>query len=103
MDKPLLTPGKLYAHLSAEFDRRKPRQCRDCRMPMVVTRVRHEEEDERPNWTVEAAPPSCRGCEPLIEQVVRMVAAEFDVFDPTAARLPPAYRLDGGARRPSGW
>lgn len=90
MDKELITPGKLYAKLSAEFRTRKERTCTTCRMPMVF--LREEPEGEIANWLTEAPAAACEPCKDLIADIVRNHAARYDLWDPTAiyARRPLA-------------
>lgn len=84
-----LTPGRLYARLSAEFRRLRPVHCGNCRMPMVA--LTHRPYPDGPNWTVEEMTPVCERCSPLIATIVHQAAEEFDLRDPTAVPfLPPA-------------
>lgn len=82
MDRTLLTPGKLYARLSAEFRERRPPACSTCQMPMVYT-VGADDPD-RPNWNVEA-PRCCEQCVAIVHELVERYGREFDVFDPISA------------------
>ena len=88
MYRTTLTPGKLYARMSAEFRRMRPAHCGNCRMPMVL--LAHRLELDGPNWTVERDGPMCDKCRPIIAAIVRQAAAEFDLRDPTSVPfLPP--------------
>ncbi len=90
MDKDLLTPGKLYARLSNELRARQTPRCDGCRMPMVY--LREKPVAGEANWMVEPAGPACEACQPLIDEIVREHAAQYDLWDPTAiyARRPIA-------------
>jgi len=100
MERTALTPGKLYALLSAEFRRLRPEHCGNCRMPMVV--LTHPLEPRACNWTVESMSHLCGKCETLIAAILKRAAEEYDLYDPTAvpflqhtarsSRLPPALR-----------
>jgi hypothetical protein len=80
MERTLLTPGKLYARLSAEFRRVRPQTCGNCRMPMVV--LTHRLRPDSCNWSVEAASNMCAECEQLIAKIVANAALEYDLHDP---------------------
>lgn len=92
MERSILTPGKLYARLSAEFRRRCEHP--NCRMPMVM--LAHRVTPEGPNWTLEPSLATCEACMRLVEDIVQEAENEFDLRDPTA--LP---RWPGAATRTS--
>lgn len=98
MDRTALTPGKLYARLSAEFRRVRPEHCGNCRMPMVV--LTHRLGPTHCNWTVEPASNICDQCEDLIAAIVKRVAQEYDLNDPISVPFFP--RPSPGNRLPSG-
>src|SRR5690242_19202361 len=87
MERTALTPGKLYARLSAEFRRVRPDDCGNCRMPMVV--LTHRLGPGECNWTVEAASAQCDRCLELIASVVKKVSEEFDLHDPISVPFFP--------------
>jgi hypothetical protein len=101
MDRIALTPGKLYARLSAEFRRVRPDHCGNCRMPMVV--LTHRLGPEDCNWSVERAGNLCEKCELLIAAIVKRASAEYDLHDPISIPFFPhpsqAAPLPRGARR----
>ena len=80
MDRTSLTPGKLYARLSAEFRRLRPTQCESCAMPMPY--LVHRDGDDAPNWAVEDDVAACSGCTLIAAEVVRRLALEYDLWDP---------------------
>lgn len=82
MDRTFLTPGKLYARLSAEFRKRRPAECSTCQMPMVYTV--DSADPDAPNWNVEA-PRCCEQCVAIVRELVERFGHEFDVFDPISA------------------
>ena len=85
MERIALTPGKLFALLSAEFRRRRGHL--NCRMPMVM--LSHRISPDGPNWTLESAQTACSACMPLVMAVVGEAAEKYDLRDPTAiARWP---------------
>jgi len=88
MDREVLTPGKLYARLSAEYRRVRPPHCGNCRMPMVM--LTHRPYPDGPNWTVEAHNQLCDKCGPLITVVVRRAQDQYDLRDPTALPFLPS-------------
>lgn len=90
MERTALTPGKLYARLSAEFRRVRPRECGNCRMPMVV--LTHRLGPDSCNWTVEPLSNHCDQCEGLIAAIVERVSAEHDLHDPISVPFFPHSR-----------
>jgi len=86
MDRKTLTPGKLYALLSAEFHRRRPDDCRACRMPMVTLIAPRDLES--PNWKLE--PFQCtERCTEAVKSISRMFAEKYDLFDPVSVHYRP--------------
>ena len=88
MDRETLTPGKLYAHLAAEYRRVRPSHCGNCRMPMVV--LTHRLHPDGPNWSVEDSP-LCDQCAPLVHAIVHEAGQHFDIKDPTAVPFLPSF------------
>ena len=80
MERTPLTPGKLYARLSAEFRRMRPADCGNCRMPMVV--LTHRLGPEACNWTVESPGNPCERCESLVTAIVKGASEDYDLDDP---------------------
>lgn len=87
MERTALTPGKLYARLSAEFRRVRPEHCGNCRMPMVV--LTHRLGPDECNWTIEPLSTLCDECKDLIAATVRKVALECDLHDPISVPFFP--------------
>lgn len=98
MDRQTLTPGRLYARLSAEFRRLRPKYCGNCRMPMVQLTLRAS--PEACNWAVEETP-LCERCAPLVAALVKDAAGQFDLCDPVSIPYFPRAALGSGfpARR----
>ena len=89
MDKIRLTPGKLYARLSEEFNRRRPRECSSCHMPMVyVIERRH---GDCANWLVEDLAMGCEDCRELVNEIVCKHSFKYDIFDPTCTPVPASH------------
>ena len=88
MDKISLTPGKLYARLSEEFNRRRPRDCASCHMPMVY--VIEREMGDCANWLVDDVAMGCEQCRDLVTEIVRKFSFQYDIFDPTCTPAPCA-------------
>jgi hypothetical protein len=80
MEREYLTPGRLYARLSADFRRLRPQHCGNCRMPMVQLTLRAS--PEACNWAVDGSAPLCERCRPVVAALVKEAAAEFDLRDP---------------------
>jgi hypothetical protein len=99
MERTALTPGKLFARLSAEFRRRRGHL--NCRMPMVM--LAHRVTPDGPNWTLEPSLTACETCMPLVTAIVREAAEQYDLRDPTAMPKWPANAIrppnHQGARR----
>ena len=94
MDKIPLTPGKLYARLSEEFNRRRPRDCSSCHMPMLY--VIERELGDCANWLVDDLAMGCEQCRGLVNEIVRKFSFQYDVFDPTCTPI-PASRKPGSS------
>ena len=94
MDKITLTPGKLYARLSEEFNRRRPRECNSCHMPMLY--VIEREMGDCANWLVDDLAMGCEQCRGLVTEIVRKFSFQYDVFDPTCTPI-PASRKPGSS------
>ena len=101
MDKISLTPGKLYARLSEEFARRRPRECSSCHMPMVY--VIEREMGDCANWMVDELAMGCESCQGLVNEIVRDFSFQYDIFDPTCIPVPatckPGSHLFAESRR----
>lgn len=91
MEREVLTPGRLYQKLSAEFRRMRPAHCGHCRMPMVVLTYRPAPEDC--NWAVEELGPLCDKCRPLIAAIVKEAAEQYDIADPVSTPFFPIPAL----------
>jgi hypothetical protein len=94
MERQTLTPGRLYARLSAEFRRLRPQQCGNCRMPMV--QLTHRASPEACNWAVDDAAPLCERCDALVAALVEDAAAQFDLRDPVSVPYFPRSTRSGG-------
>jgi hypothetical protein len=100
MERITLTPGKLFARLSAEFRRRRGHP--NCRMPMVM--LAHRVSPDGPNWTLEPSFAACEQCMPLVHEIERDAGQAYDLRDPTAlpqwpehaSRPPPKPGYSGG-------
>jgi hypothetical protein len=83
MDRLSLTPGKLYARLSAEFRSLRPESCSSCSVPLPF--VVERDGPTSANWELGAVPPVCEDCRATVEDVVRRALETYDVYDPTAS------------------
>jgi hypothetical protein len=82
MDRTFLTPGKLYARLSAEFRMLRPDSCSSCSVPLPL--VVERDDPESANWQLGGVPAVCDACRATIEEVAHRASEHFDVYDPTA-------------------
>jgi hypothetical protein len=82
MDRTFLTPGKLYARLSAEFRMLRSDSC-SCSVPLPF--VVERDGPDSANWEIGAVPPICDNCRTTVEDVVGRALAHYDVYDPTAS------------------
>ncbi|MEP7067872.1 MAG: hypothetical protein ABI789_01475 [Usitatibacter sp.] len=99
MEKITLTPGKLYARLSEEFARRRPRECASCQMPMVYVIERRD--GDCANWMIGDLAVGCEHCRVLVNDIVSTLSFKFDIFDPTCTPVPeyaPPARLSMDTR-----
>ncbi|HET7728971.1 MAG TPA: hypothetical protein VFK48_02955 [Usitatibacter sp.] len=84
-----ITPGRLYASMSAEFKRLRPASCQWCRLPLPhLTQASSEEEA---NWALAELPSGCAECLPVIEDIMQRYQRRFEMRDPLATplRAPP--------------
>jgi hypothetical protein len=91
MRKTILTPGKLYARLGAEFRRLRPATCQSCAMPMLYALdAAHGDaaHGDDANWAVHHVERLCDDCKPIIADIVRRYALEFDMYDPVFTTRP---------------
>ena len=82
MDRTSLTPGKLYARLSAEFRMLRSGSC-SCSVPLPF--VVERSGPDSANWELGAVPPACEQCRATIDEVVGRALEHYDVYDPTAS------------------
>jgi hypothetical protein len=80
MERTALTPGKLYARLSAEFRTLRPTRCESCAMPMP--HLVHRAGDDAPNWAIDDEVAACAGCTLIVAEVVGRVSRRYDLWDP---------------------
>jgi hypothetical protein len=76
----VLTPGRLYTTLSAEFRRLRCADCANCVLPVPVPVALPGDDD--PSWKLEELPHLCKPCERAIRDVVRRAQARYDLLDP---------------------
>jgi hypothetical protein len=88
MDRTSLTPGKLYARLSAEFRMLRPGTC-SCNVPLPY--VVERDGPDAANWELGAVPPACETCRATIDEVVSRALTHYDVYDPTASPVPRGH------------
>jgi hypothetical protein len=91
VEKIPITPGKLYARLSEEFNRRRPRECESCHMPMVYMIERAQ--GDCANWLADDLAMGCEECRGLVDEIVREHSLRFDIFDPTCTPVPAARNV----------
>jgi hypothetical protein len=85
MDRTALTPGKLYARLSAEFRMLRPDSCSSCSVPLPL--VVERDGPDSANWQLGAVPPVCDACRTTIEEVASRASEHYDVYDPTISPI----------------
>ena len=85
MDRTSLTPGKLYARLSAEFRRMRPTECESCAMPMPY--LVHRADDSAPNWAVDDEVAACASCTAIAAEVIERLSRKFDMWDPISVAV----------------
>ena len=78
----VLTPGRLYAMMSAEFQEGRSRHCIGCMMPMVSFRQSARGEA---NWELERSGWRCQPCQQMVARIFAKYAAIYDIKDHSAA------------------
>ena len=81
--RPALTPGRLYAMMSAEFQEARSRHCIGCIMPLLAFRTPAGE--AKANWVLEAIGMRCMSCEASVARIFAKYAELYDVKDHSAA------------------
>lgn len=86
MAKIALTPGKLYALMSAEFRKLRPTQCESCAMP--VPYLVFPAYTGAPNWAVDDQVAACSGCTLIAGEVVECFSEQYELWDPISIAVP---------------
>ena len=76
----VLTPGRLYAAMSAEFKAGRSSECFTCTMPLPFTCER--ENPAACNWRIQRLASDCEDCARLAQRIAHKYAAAYDVRDP---------------------
>ena len=79
MPRTILTPGRLYAKLSAEFKKGRPANCTTCRMPFPYLVIRPDEVSA--NWFVAGFSECHHGCHRVIAEIVARLWPMYDLVD----------------------
>jgi hypothetical protein len=85
MERIPLTPGKLYALLSAEFRTLRSKQCESCAMPMPY--LVHPPYPGAANWAVDDEVAACSECTEIAGKVVERMSGTYDVWDPISVAV----------------
>jgi hypothetical protein len=88
--RPSLSPGRLYAKMSAEFRIHRTKVGCSCVMPLPATRV--PAGPGACNWELQPLWSQCEACDRYLADLVPRFQALYDVRDPTA--VPAASVLD---------
>jgi hypothetical protein len=75
--RPAITPGRLYAHLCAQFTLLRPTACSSCRMPLPYASLRPD--DVSANWRIGTPAPCHCGCDAVIAEIVANTWTRFDI------------------------
>lgn len=90
--RPSLTPGRLYAKMSAEFRAcREGRAC-NCTMPLPYTRERSEPGDC--NWRLQPLWSECAHCQALVRALGAKYSTRYDVRDPFWVGRDPIFEAE---------
>lgn len=81
--RPRLTPGRLYAMMSVDFQEARSRHCIGCIMPMLS--FRQQEAEGAPNWALDPVGMRCAACEASVARIFAKYAALYDVKDHSLA------------------
>jgi hypothetical protein len=71
----LITPGRLYARISADFRKICCARCNQCVLPVPFTA-------EDGSWQIGDLSRECRSCAREIHAIVRRYQAKYDLLDP---------------------
>ena len=77
MERAVLPPAKLYAILDREFRALRPRECKQCRIPLPFW---HESPDDvSANWLI-GTPHECpHGCHLVIAELMARLWTRYDL------------------------
>jgi hypothetical protein len=81
--KAMITPGRLYYLMSAEFRQMRCSDCTNCSLPLP----QHVDSEET-SWALEKWTRDCEKCARLISQLVRKYQAKYDLMDPFSRPVP---------------
>jgi hypothetical protein len=105
MKRMLITPGRLYARLSAEFRKVRPAGCESCAMPMP--HLVYGAAPKAPNWGVDDDVAACSDCTLTAAKIVTRLSRQYDLWDPVSVAVaahPMALRSTRlGPRRNGLW
>lgn len=85
MKRTLITPGRLYARLSAELGKVRPAGCESCAMPMP--HLVHRAGVRTPNWAVDDQVAACSGCTLIATKIVSRLSRQYDLWDPVSVAV----------------
>lgn len=80
----LITPGRLYAQLAAEFRQCCCGECTHCVVPLPFPIDAH---GRGPNWAIGPLPRECESCRQLIDDLTRRYQSQYDLLDPFSRPL----------------
>jgi hypothetical protein len=81
--KTMITPGRLYFLMSAEFRKLRCADCANCALPLP-----RRLEGADATWTLEKWPRDCESCEREVLQLIRKYQACYDLLDPFSRPIP---------------
>ena len=87
MKRMLITPGRLYARLSAELVKVRPAGCESCAMPLPY--LVHRAGAKSANWAVDDEVAACSGCTLIAGTIVRRLSRHYDLWDPVSVAVAP--------------
>jgi hypothetical protein len=83
----VVTPGRLYAMMSAEFRKSRVAGHASCIMPMVCARERVQRSE--PAWGIQSMTSQCEACTRIAQGIAQRHGRLYEMHDPIGSTYEP--------------
>ena len=80
MPRKIMAPAQLYAALVLEYHKRRPPECRACRVPLPF--YRKSPDTVSANWHIGTAPPCRHRCDAILAEIMTELWTKYDMAPP---------------------